>query len=52
MSNEKCHICHKEIKELLYWADPRFYNIPKKLYLCDSICSTKLFEEIKHLFKQ
>ena len=52
ISKEICHICKKEIKELLYWADPKFYKIPKKLYLCGSICSTKLYEDIKHIFKE
>ncbi len=52
MSNQTCHICKRAIKEPLYWADPKFYNIPKKLYLCGSICSKKLYEEIKYLFKE
>ena len=46
-----CDVCKKDIKQPLYWADPKFYNIPKKLYLCGSLCSTKLFKDIKHLFK-
>jgi hypothetical protein len=30
MSHLKCEICHKKINEPLYWADPKFYDIPKK----------------------
>ena len=36
----------------LFEAASKFYQIPKKLYLCGSICSTKLYEDIKHLFKE
>ena len=30
MSNFDCEVCNKKIKDPLYWADPKFYDIPKK----------------------
>ena len=29
--NNNCEVCKKKIIEPLYWADPKFYNIPKNL---------------------
>ncbi len=52
MSKILCNICKKEIKQPIYWVDPKFYDIPNKLYLCDSVCSAKIYKKIKHLLKQ
>ena len=65
MSNFDCEVCNKKIKDPLYWADPKFYDIPKKIYFCDAKfydipkkiyfcdakCSLKYYEKIKKLYK-
>ena len=30
--NNSCEVCKKKIVEPLYWADPKFYDIPKKVF--------------------
>jgi hypothetical protein len=52
VTKHNCEVCNKEIKDPLYWVDPKFYDVPKKLYLCGSICATKIYKEIKLLFKE
>jgi hypothetical protein len=51
MSEIKCEVCEKKIDNPLYWVDPKFYDIPKKVYLCGAACSLKYYEKIKKLFK-
>ncbi len=51
MALYKCEICQNKIDEPLYWADPKFYDITKKVFFCSAQCSLKFFEKIKDLFK-
>ena len=51
MSALECEICKKKIKEPLYWADPQFYDIPKKIFFCGAQCSLEYYKKIKNLFK-
>ena len=51
MSAFDCAVCIKKIKDPLYWADPKFYDIPKKIYFCGAKCSLEYYEKIKNLFK-
>ena len=51
MNSFDCEVCKKKIRDPLYWADPKFYDIPKKIYFCDAKCSLKYYEKIKKLFK-
>ena len=30
--NHSCEVCKKKIEEPLYWADPKFYDIPKIVF--------------------
>ena len=46
-----CEICKKKIVEPLYWADPKFYNIPQKIFFCGADCSLIYYKKIKKLFK-
>ena len=50
MSSFDCAVCNKKIKDPLYWADPKFYDIPKKIYFCGAKCSLEYYEKIKKLF--
>ena len=49
--NNNCEVCKKKIIEPLYWADPKFYNIPKKVFFCGADCSLVYYKKIKNLFK-
>jgi len=51
MANQECEVCKKKINEPLYWADPKFYDIPKKIFFCSAQCSLNYYEKIKNLFK-
>ena len=51
MSDQNCEVCKKKINNPLYWADPKFYDIPKKIYFCGAKCSLIYYEKIKDLFK-
>ena len=48
MSSFDCAVCNKKIKDPLYWADPKFYDIPKKIYFCGAKCSLEYYEKIKN----
>ena len=50
--NHSCEVCKKKIEEPLYWADPKFYDIPKKVFFCDAKCSLIYYKKIKKLFKK
>ena len=49
--NISCEVCKKKIVEPLYWADPKFYDIPKKVFFCDAKCSLIYYKKIKKLLK-
>ena len=49
--NHSCEVCKKKIEEPLYWADPKFYDIPKIVFFCDAKCSLIYYKKIKKLFK-
>ena len=49
--DNNCEVCKKKIIEPLYWADPKFYNIPKKIFFCGADCSLIYYKKIKKLFK-
>ena len=46
--NHSCEVCKKKIEEPLYWADPKFYDIPKKVFFCDALITIAL----NHFFMQ
>ena len=52
MNPYKCEVCQNNIVEPVYWADPKFYSIPKKVFFCSAKCSLKYYEKIKNLFKK
>ena len=51
MASQKCEVCKNKIDNALYWADPKFYDIPKKILFCSAQCSLIYYEKIKNLFK-
>ena len=51
MNSQKCEVCKSKIDEPIYWADPRFYNIAKKIFFCSAQCSYKYYLKIKDLLK-
>ena len=45
--NHSCEVCKKKIEEPLYWADPMYNDIQKKVFLCDAKCSLIYYKKIK-----
>ena len=51
MTHQKCEICQNKIDDPVYWADPKFYSIAKKVFFCSAECSLQYYKKIKKLFK-
>ncbi len=51
MSNQNCEVCKVKINDPIYWADPKFYKISKKIFFCGAKCSLIYYEKIQNLFK-
>ena len=47
-----CFNCKKEVKEIAYWVDPKFYNIPDFYYFCDAYCSSQAYKILKNKRKK
>ena len=46
-----CRVCRKPVQDVVYYADPQFWEVSMKQIFCDARCSTQWTKENKHLEK-
>jgi len=50
--NLLCRNCGKTVDDVVYYADPQFWNVPMKQIFCGAQCSTQWVEKNKHWLKR